>query len=697
MTQVSLGMLKVCIFANTIEFDMGTFRQINTLIVLFLFAYPVIAQCPWRAVGPDDSPTSTGISNAAAGYLSIAISANSTPYLAFRDAANGQRAGMMKYEGNNWVNVGNRGFSAGEAIYLNAALDAHDMPYVVYGDHANSGRASVMKYDGTSWSQVGSAGFSAGEVFYTDICFDNGGTAYVAFIEQSASNRVSVMKFDGSSWVYVGSQGFTAANAWYVSLAVDVHNNPYVAFSDRAAADQISVMRFDGSNWVYVGNPGVSIGKVKSTDIAFDRAGNAYIAYSDEAYGYKACVSRFDGADWLFVGTGGFSAAEAVEPRIALDKDEIAYVLYSDMANGGRVTAMYFDGRRWTNAGVSGFSNGTAGAVSMAIDKKGIVHAAFTSTFAFVKKFGIEMKSQASPSFLCQGGRVILGSSVKGRTYQWTGPQGFMSSAENPVIDNILTGQGGTYRLTLTDSNGCMARDTANVQVNPNPVAQAIANSTSLCAGEKLELSARPDMMSSYNWIGPDKFSYNGQNTGITSLTRSDSGYYVLTVTDWNGCRGIDSVLASVKPMPDNSILQNEYQLFANQNGARYQWYQCNLMQPIAGEQRQFFNITKTGRFAVIIDLEGCIDTSECIIISSVGLDEFYLLNQWTFFPNPAAGKIWVTASRAMEMDLMDISGKHLVTLTVEQGVNELELGVRKGLYLLREKGSAAIRKLVVE
>jgi hypothetical protein len=53
----------------------------------------------------------------------------------------------MKFDGSNWVNVGNAGFSAGDAWYTSLAFSPTGQPYVAYMDWANAQNATVMKFD----------------------------------------------------------------------------------------------------------------------------------------------------------------------------------------------------------------------------------------------------------------------------------------------------------------------------------------------------------------------------------------------------------------------------------------------------------------------------------------------------------------------------------------------------------------------
>ncbi|AWH83879.1 hypothetical protein HYN59_01545 [Flavobacterium album] len=82
---------------------------------------------------------------------------------------------------------------------------------------------------------------------------------------------------------------------------------------------------------------------------------------------------------------------------------------------------------------------------------------------------------------LCEGASINLTTTaVPGAVYAWTGPNGFTSALQNPVIANATTAHSGNYSLTIT-VNGCTsATTTIAVQVNAVPVA-GNDNSISIC------------------------------------------------------------------------------------------------------------------------------------------------------------------------------------------------------------------------
>jgi len=86
-----------------------------------------------------------------------------------------------------------------------------------------------------------------------------------------------------------------------------------------------------------------------------------------------------------------------------------------------------------------------------------------------------------SNSPICVGSTIRLSTSpVTNATYQWTGPNGFTSTLQNPVINNATAGDAGAYQLSFT-IRGCTSNPiTVQVEVDPPPVVSA-GNDTSVC------------------------------------------------------------------------------------------------------------------------------------------------------------------------------------------------------------------------
>ena len=183
----------------------------------------------WETVG-------SAFSAGRASYISLYVY-EGTPYVAYMDEGNSSKATVMKYTGEGetgWQNVGSPGLSAGWVYDLSLYV-YNGTPYLAYRDVKNYDRATVMKYTGegeTGWQPVGSVGFSVGGV-YDPSLYVYEGTPYVAY-RNNSSGKATVMKYTGegeTGWEAVGSAGFSADRAHYLSLYV-YEGTPYVAYGD---------------------------------------------------------------------------------------------------------------------------------------------------------------------------------------------------------------------------------------------------------------------------------------------------------------------------------------------------------------------------------------------------------------------------------------------------------------------------------
>ena len=73
----------------------------------------------------------------------------------------------------------------------------------------------------------------------------------------------------------------------------------------------------------------------------------------------------------------------------------------------------------------------------------------------------------SSNSPVCEGATIELTGGPNGMTsYNWTGPGGWTSSAQNATRSGATTAMAGTYTLTVTNSNGCTDAESTSVTVS---------------------------------------------------------------------------------------------------------------------------------------------------------------------------------------------------------------------------------------
>jgi gliding motility-associated-like protein len=195
-------------------------------------------------------------------------------------------------------------------------------------------------------------------------------------------------------------------------------------------------------------------------------------------------------------------------------------------------------------------------------------YAQVTSTGTCVSGFGTDtvvvIQTNCAPctTTATNGGAVCVGSSINlfsttttvsgVASYAWTGPGGYTSNVQNPVIPSATLAMAGTYTVTVTENNGSFCTSTTTVVVNPIPPAPVAGNNGPVCSGSTLNLTAAPVTGGTYSWTGPGAFTSGTQNPSIPSVTNAATGTYSVTVTV-NGCTspaGTTSVIINNTPSP---------------------------------------------------------------------------------------------------------------------------------------------------
>lgn len=178
----------------------------------------------------------------------------------------------------------------------------------------------------------------------------------------------------------------------------------------------------------------------------------------------------------------------------------------------------------------------------------------------------------------------------------------------------------------------------------------------------------------------------------INGNTYDSTGTYTQVLTNATGCDSILTLNLTINK-PDVRVVQNGLTLEAQAAGATYQWLTCTNnapAAPLAGETNRTLTVTTNGSYAVAVTENGCTDTSSCIAINNVGLDE---AESWAFsyFPNPVLDEMTLkvpTMAIGLSYALVDFNGRvvgHGTILTTE---NRISLqGLPAGVYFLRLEG----------
>ena len=169
----------------------------------------------------------------------------------------------------------------------------------------------------------------------------------------------------------------------------------------------------------------------------------------------------------------------------------------------------------------------------------------------------------------------------------------------------------------------------------------------------------------------------------------TQSGTYLDTIPNHLNCDSVITVNLTVNPLPDVTVLQQDESLQANQEGASYQWLNCDDdMAPIEGATERIFIATESGNYAVEVTLNGCVKTSDCYLVTKSGIIETTFDSEIIFYPNPTDGLVKIDLGKHYSdftVNVCDITGRAVMQQSYKDTRSfELNLDVQPGAYIVR-------------
>lgn len=215
--------------------------------------------------------------------------------------------------------------------------------------------------------------------------------------------------------------------------------------------------------------------------------------------------------------------------------------------------------------------------------------------------------------YVCIGTPATLTGS-NGTTYSWTSnPAGFTSSNASITVTNNVNTQ---YILLGTDPIGCQDLDTAWVYMNQ--VAGFSAGSdAAICLGNNYTMAPVGNWVT-YSWAPAAGLSATNIANPVASPAATTT--YTLTITDANGCTGIDSMVLTVNvPIvpamsSDTSICIGEAANLTATPGVVFSWSPNTGLSNAAGSFTTASPNGTTTYTCTVTDINGCISTGQVVV-----------------------------------------------------------------------------------
>lgn len=232
------------------------------------------------------------------------------------------------------------------------------------------------------------------------------------------------------------------------------------------------------------------------------------------------------------------------------------------------------------------------------------------------------------------------------------------------IDETIYTSSNTTATHTIVGgaANGCDSIVTLNLTIN-----QPTTGTDTQTACE------------SYTWINGT--IYTSSNTTATHTIIGGAA---------NGCDSVVTLNLTI-PTINTNVTTSGVTIEAELTGVTYQWIDCTSDAPISGATARTYAATENGSYAVIITQNNCSDTSNCIQIATIGLEE---LTGWStaLYPNPSNGHFtidWGIETENMLIEITDVTGKTVYRSTVSGSRSHaVEMQQTSGMYYAKLSNS---------
>ena len=426
------------------------------------------------------------------------------------------------------------------------------------------------------------------------------------------------------------------------SIYVDVHELPIVDLgNDTAICIGDPAITFDA------GNPGVTYNWTpdgETSQTILKDIENEYIVEITDAFGCKDTDSVYLTVNALpIVDLGNDTAICFGDPAITFD--------------AGNVTATYL----WAPDGETSQTivKDVEAEYSVAIEDTNGCEAADT---VYLTVNALPIIDLGNDSSLCPGMTTTVDAGT-GVSYEWNG---FLPSASQTLVIG-----GGETTVVVTDSEGCIGRDTI-VITEVNPLAISLGPDTAICIGDPDVVFGMVSGRTDVTVVG-----WNDASTGFT-LNGNTAGDYWLEV-DSAGCIASDTItlLVSASPTvdlgPDTAICFGDPAITfdAGNITATYLWAPD-------GESSQTITTDVEAEYSVtIIDTNGC-EAADTVYLTVNALPIVDLGNDTAIcFGDPAitfdagnttATYLWAPDGETSQTIVKDVEAEYSVAIVDTNG-----------------------------
>lgn len=292
---------------------------------------------------------------------------------------------------------------------------------------------------------------------------------------------------------------------------------------------------------------------------------------------------------------------------------------------------------------------------------------------------------------LCAGACVTLQANVSGGSgsynYVWQPAAGLSNPqwASPVACPNSST----TYRLFLTDANGCAVLSDS-IRINVTPDAQLTAGpADTACAGDTIFIEANTAWTGAQIRWEPALWIENPNAARTRAWPPVGTRTFVVLAIHPDGCSDTAQKIVTIHPVPLTPQISWQNGLLQSSASAGNQWLFNDSA--IAGANSQSYQPTVNGNYQVrVTNAQTCSSISAVFVLQQVGVRPLEPLHL-SVWPNPASDVLHLKADMIGEWIITDAVGRQLRKAIADQSSHSTTVDISHlaaGMYLLHFKAS---------
>jgi len=459
--------------------------------------------------------------------------------------------------------------------------------------------------------------------FNGTVDFDPG--VAISNMTSSGPEDIFVQKMDASG-NFIWAKSFAGANSGNIgrSISVDALGNVYTTGNFAGTVDfdpgvgtanmtsegseDIFVQKMDASgNFLWVKSIGSTSSDI-SNSISLDNLGNVYITGSFEE------TVDFD------PGAGTFNMTSVGNTNVFVQKMD---------PTGDFLWAKSF-----------GSTTDDASGTSITVDTLGNVY----TTGYFIETVDFDPGEGTNNLTAVGSSDIFIHKMNATGNFIWAKSFGGISNDNGNSIS--VDASGNVYTTGFFQETVDFDTGVGTLNMTSAGIYDAFIHKLSQCVLTGTDVQTACD---SYTWI--DGNTYTASNNTATH-----------TLTNAAGCDSVVTLNLSINSVSDISTTLSGETITATNTNASYQWLDCdNNYSVINNETNPTFTASANGNYAVELTENGCIDTTNCEAITTVGVQENIFGAGLEVYPNPSNGNFSVDLGKIkgnVKINITDINGR---------------------------------------